>query len=140
MIIGLFILVIGILLLLNNLNIGVDIGIRQILRLWPVIPLVLGLSWLASSIGSTTTEEGKKTYFFWGQFVADVILIAIGVIYLGRNLDLFDFNTAILWNLIWPVILILIGFNLLRGKAHGGGGRFTFMGGTKLCGSQPWKL
>lgn len=140
LIIGLFILVIGILLLLNNLNIGVDINIRQILRLWPVIPLVLGLSWFASSFGSTNSEEGKKTYFSWGQFVTAVILIAIGVIYLGRNLDLFDFNTAILWNLIWPVILILIGFNLLRGKVHGGGGRFTFMGGTKLGGSQPWRL
>jgi len=62
LIIGLFILVVGILLLLNNLNIGVNIDIRQIMRLWPVIPLVLGLSWLVSSFGSSETEEG----FFLG--------------------------------------------------------------------------
>ncbi len=139
---GLVILVVGVILLLNNLVEGIDIDVRQVLRLWPVIPLVLGLSWLFASFGSSSAEGEQKAFFSWGQFVTALIAIAIGVIFLGRNLDLFYVDTRIFWNLLWPVVLILIGISLLRGRAFSsaGGGRFAFMGGSEIGGSEPWKL
>jgi len=39
---GLAVLVIGIILLLSNLGVDIDIEVRQVLRLWPVIPLIIG--------------------------------------------------------------------------------------------------
>ena len=142
LIIGLAVLVIGVLLLLNNIGLGIEIDVRQILMLWPVIPLILGLNWLVLSFGSSGSKDGRRVYFSWGQFITALIFIAIGTAFLGRNLGFFTFELRIFFNLIWPVILILIGFNLIRGRSHGGGkgGRFTFMGGTNVGGAQPWKL
>ena len=142
LLIGLAILIVGVLLLLNNLNLGIEIEIRQILRLWPVLPLLLGLNWLILSFGSSGQQDGRKIYFSWGQFVTALIFIALGVVFLGRNLGLFEVNLNLFFNLLWPFILILIGVNLLRGRPHSGGrgGRFTFMGGTNVGGAEPWKL
>ncbi len=142
LIVGLAVLIIGVILLLNNLGVGIEIEVREILRLWPVIPLILGLNWLFLSFGSSEGAEGKKVFFSWGQFITALIAIAIGVIFLGRNLGLFEVDTSMFFNLLFPVILILIGFNLLRGRAQssGSGGRFTFMGGANVGGAEPWKL
>ena len=142
LIIGLAIVVIGVLLLLNNLDLGIEIDIRQVLSLWPVIPLVIGLNWLFLSFGSSAAGEKKKIYFSWGQFITALIAIAIGVVYLGRNLGLFEVDLRLFWNLFWPLILIFIGFSLLRGKSKNSGraGRFAFMGGANVGGPQPWKL
>jgi len=65
---GLVVLVVGVLLLLNNLNIGVQINIRDLLQYWPVILLILGLNWLFLSFGSTSGTEGSKAYFSWGHY------------------------------------------------------------------------
>jgi len=142
LIIGLAVLIVGVLLLLNNLNLGVEIEMSQILRLWPVIPLILGLNWLFLSFSSTGSAEGKKIYFSWGQFVTALIFIAVGVIYLGRNLGLFEVEVQLFWNILWPLVLILIGINLLKGKTFSGvkGGRFTFLGGSNVGSPHPWKL
>ncbi len=142
LVIGLAVLVLGVILLLNNLGVGIEIETRQVLRLWPVIPLILGLNWLFLSFGSTESDKGKRVFFSWGQFITALITIAIGVVFLGRNLGLFEVDTSLFFNIIWPVILILIGISLLRGKAHssGKGGRFTFMGGSNVGGAESWKL
>lgn len=142
LLIGLAVLVIGVLLLLNNLDLGIEFEMRQVLRLWPVIPLILGLNWLILSFGSSSREEGRKVFFSWGQFISSLMFIAIGVVFLGRNLGLFEVDLGLFFNLLWPVILILIGINLIRGRSGSGGkgGRFTFMGGTNVGGAQPWKL
>ncbi|MGM0689027.1 MAG: LiaI-LiaF-like domain-containing protein [Bacillota bacterium] len=142
LIVGIAIVVIGVILLLNNLDLGIEIDIRQALSLWPVIPLVIGLNWLFLSFGSSNAGGKKKIYFSWGQFITGLIAITIGVIYLGRNLGLFDVDLRLFWNLFWPLILIFIGFSLLRGKTKSSnrGGRFAFLGGANVGGPQPWKL
>lgn len=142
LLIGLAVLVVGVLLLLNNFGLGIEIDMRQILMLWPVIPLILGLNWLVLSFGSSGSPDGRRVYFSWGQFIIALIFIVIGAAFLGRNFGLFTFELRFFFNLIWPIILILIGFNLIRGRSHAGGkgGRFTFMGGTNVGGVQPWKL
>ncbi len=139
---GLIITVVGVLLLLNNLVEGIDVDVRLIIRFWPVIPLVFGLNWVISSFGSTSAAGEQRVFFSWGQFVTGLLAIAVGVIFLGRNLDLFYVDISIFWNLLWPIILILIGFSFLRGRAFSSasGGRFAFMGGAKVGGSEPWKL
>jgi predicted membrane protein len=139
---GLAIVVVGVLLLLKNLGLNIDIDISQILSYWPVIPLLLGLNWLFLSFGSTKAEEGKKVFFSWGLFTTALIAIAVGVVFLGRNLGLFQIDTRLFWNLLWPFVLILIGINLLRGRvvSDGKGGRFSFMGGSNVGGAQPWNL
>jgi len=140
--IGIAIVVAGVLLLLDNLVDAVEVNFRQIFQYWPVIPLIIGLNWLTTSFGSVSRETGKKTYFSWGQFITALIAIAVGVIFLGRNLNLFYVDTSTLFNIALPVILILIGVNLLRGRAQkpGKGGRFAFMGGSEVGSSKPWKL
>lgn len=141
LVIGLAILIIGVLLLLSNLGLGIEIEIREILRLWPVIPLILGFNWLFLSFGYTAARGEKKIYFSWGQFITALFAITIGVVYLGRNLGLFEVDLGLFWNIFWPIVLIFIGFNLLRGRTgRGGGGRFVFMGGAEVGGKQPWKL
>lgn len=142
LIIGLAVLTVGVLLLLNNLGIGIEIEIRQVLRLWPVIFLILGINWLILSFGSTASEAGRKVFFSWGQFLTALVFIAFGAVFLGRNLGLFKVDLSIIFNLLWPVILILVGFSLLRGRSQNGGsgGRLVVMGGTKVGAEQPWKL
>ncbi len=142
LIIGLAVLTVGVLLLLNNLGLGIEIEIRQVIRLWPVILLILGINWLILSFGSIGSEAGRRVFFSWGQFITALIFIAVGVVFLGRNLGLFEVDLSIFFNLLWPVILILVGFNLLRGRSHnsGKGSRLVVMGGTKVGGDQPWKL
>jgi len=139
---GLVVVVVGVLLLLNNLDLGVQFSIKELFRYWPVIPLILGINWLFLSFGSQKSESGSKVFFSWGQFVTALIFIAIGVIYLGRNLGFFNFNTTLFWNLLWPLILILIGISLLRGRSisSGGRGRVSIMSGSKIGSNQPWKL
>lgn len=141
-VIGLVVLVVGVLFLLNNLDIGLDINIGKVFSLWPVIPLVLGLNWLFLAFRSTGSETGSRVFFPWGQLITSLVATAVGVLFLGRNLGLFHFETRLFWSLFWPVILILVGFSLLRGRAASGGqgGRFTLMGEANIGGDQPWKL
>ena len=142
LIFGLAILLVGLVLLLNNMGLNIDLDIRQLLSYWPVIPLLFGLNWLFLSFGSTKAEEGKKVFFSWSLFTTALIAIAVGVVFLGRNLGLFQVDTRLFWNLLWPFVLILIGINLLRGRTVSGGkgGRFAFMGGSNVGGAQPWNL
>lgn len=140
LIFGLVILVLGVLILLSNL--GVPIGVDRVWSYWPVIPLILGLNWMILAFRSVGSAEGRRVYFSWGQFLTALIALAIGVVYLGRNLALFEVDTSILWRLFWPVLLILIGVSLLRGRSVAGqsGGRFALMGGINVGGDAPWKL
>lgn len=45
--------------------------------------------------------------------MAPLIIIGIGVIFLLRNLGIIE---PPVWNILWPVILIIIGFSGLLGK------------------------
>lgn len=99
---GLFVLIVGILILLQNLDV---VNIGTVLSYWPVIFIILGFItyYRHRSIGG----------IIWGT-----ILIAIGVGILapkfGIEIDIFDY---------WPLILVLIGLsmvvNSLRNPSHG---------------------
>ena len=91
-IIGLFIILFGILLLINNLVPGFYFLNR--LFSWPVILIVIGVV-----IGHKSRYENPISY----------ILIGIGVFFLVLRLFSVYLNAAI----FWPVILIAIGFTLI---------------------------
>ena len=98
-IIALFVILIGVLFLLQNLGIPISFDIWE---LWPVALILVGLSHL-----SRTRDTG--------QSLGGWILIIIGVLFLLSNLAIipygfFDF---------WPVILILVGLLILKNAFWG---------------------
>lgn len=92
---GILVIAAGTLLLLENLF-GYDLGI-SVWGLWPVLLILFGLQHILRP------EPARQT-------TAGIIFILIGALFLGNNLDLF----YIRFSVIWPVILILIGFAILR--------------------------
>lgn len=136
-IIGLFIIIIGVLMLLERLGYGVDAG--HVWDYWPVIPFLIGINWFFLAFRASGRKSGEKVFFPWGQLVTAIILIIAGVLFLGRNLGIIDQELIRhFWRMLIPVIIIFIGISLLRGKAAGGS-RLAIMGGIEE-GRSPWKL
>lgn len=96
--IGLAIILIGVLAILANLGLGENINIWDY---WPVILIVIGLSLLLQPTPYRNTFPG-------------LVFVIIGLLFLLGNFDIIDFG----FNLLWPIIIILIGIGILR---HGMG-------------------
>lgn len=131
-IVGLAILAAGIIILLGNLEVLRDPG--QYLAYWPVVLIALGVLWIA---GAMQASSGSPS---WSGLITGGFVLFLGVVYLGRNLDLFHFQMRHVWRMVWPALLILVGITLLRGRAAGPGGRTAFMGAVEMGGSERWKL
>ena len=96
---GAIVVVIGCLLLLDNLGL---VRFHDVWQYWPA----LLVAWGASRIVDSRTPSG----YFWGGIVA-----LIGALLLLDTLDIINFNLAI----IWPLILIAFGVSvLLRALEH----------------------
>jgi predicted membrane protein len=95
-ILGLLIIAVGVVFMLDNLEI---IYAGDYLRYWPALLIVWGFSKVIQSPGS----PGKT--FGW-------ILMGAGTAMLLHRLDIIYFQ---IWDW-WPVILIIIGLNFLRGS------------------------
>jgi len=93
-IVALFIILAGALLLAQNM--GVDISIN-VWELWPLILIFVGFGHLIRPGSNRQPLNG-------------IILIGIGLIFLGNNLDWFYLDFAQLW----PIILILVGLMMIR--------------------------
>lgn len=109
-----FLILLGVTLLLNNLNIGgfeLDLG-----TYWPVFPLLWGVGIALEALGRET-RDGEKAYFSMGQFITGLVVIFISAAYLGRNLELFLIDFSTFWQLFWPIVIILIGISLFRGRS-----------------------
>src|SRR5690349_4031001 len=97
---GLIVAGVGILFLLNNLNI---IYIHDWWRYWPVILIAIGVTKLVDSPHAHERTGGG-------------IMLIVGGIFLAVNLG---FVTGRVWQL-WPVILIGIGVMMLFNRAQSG--------------------
>lgn len=116
----------GVILLLNNFEITrIDIG-DLIGNFWPVILLLWGFN--------VVVARKNNTDLFIGG-----LLILLGVLMLGNNLNIFEFDFSWIWGAIWPTLLIIIGFNLLQGAKGKGKTNWAIMGGVDKT-KTPWKL
>ena len=140
---GVFLIALGVAFLLDELDV---LSIRQMLRFWPLVLVVLGVRQLW---GARDRRAG-----FTGA-----ALIGAGGLFLLDSLDIVDFD---IWDL-WPLILVAIGFRMLafpasrapaarggddgvedwsisfgsidrriRSEDYRGGSASAFMGGVKL--------
>ncbi|GGD74696.1 hypothetical protein GCM10010911_35760 [Paenibacillus nasutitermitis] len=99
---GLFIVIIGISLLLRQGGF-LDFSISDVIRVfWPVLLLLSGFQELLKK-----RERGGSS--LWGGFV----LIAIGFVFLGRNLNLFDWSVGDLVRSALPFIIIIFGIRMI---------------------------
>jgi len=124
---GVIIIGLGILLLLNNFGVT-DISIWNLISdYWPIFLIIWGTQFL--------TYDGKGV----SEIVTGVVLTLVGILLLGNNLDWFSFNISYLWKVFWPVILILLGINFIRGMKPIGKSNWALMGGFEKKHEQ-WQL
>jgi predicted membrane protein len=94
MVIGVFVILIGLLLLLDNFEL---VDAREYLAYWPALLVMLGVAALVRP------GAGGK---IWG-----VVLIIVGGVLLLRRLDLLYISLGD----VWPLVLILLGAALIWG-------------------------
>lgn len=97
LVVGLLVIAAGVLLLLEKMRVIADV---DVLDYWPVILIVLGIGKLL--------QPGLDGYrrVFWG-----IIITAVGVLFLLNNLHYLHF-----WfDDLWPILIIVIGFEMIRG-------------------------
>lgn len=142
LILGLFLLLVGVVTVLGLF--GLEVSAGKVWSYWPVIPLILGLNWMLLSFPSSSDhpDQGRKTSFSGGRFVAGLFFFAIGVLYLGRKFGYFlNIDTGLIWKIFFSLIIILVGYELIRGSiSRQGRGRWAIMGGVNVGGATPWKL
>lgn len=95
-VLGILIIVLGVIFMLDNFG---YFDAAVIVRYWPAILVVYGAAKVVQSPGSPGRVFG-------------VILIAVGSMMLLDKMDIIEFR-LLDW---WPVILIIIGMNFLRGS------------------------
>jgi predicted membrane protein len=99
-VLGIFVLLAGILFLLQNLGI---LYIRNIWQFWPLILIGVGTAHMLDS----HTLRGR----FWGMFI-----LMLGLFFLANSLGYLPWD---IWRLFWPAVLIFWGLAILA-RALGG--------------------
>lgn len=123
---GLVIVALGVIFLLGNFDL-VEVSVSRMIRTyWPVALLLVGLNIL-------TNNRDK------GGYISALIFIALGLLFLGRNLDLYYFDLRFFWRLFWPVVLILLGISFLRGPQAQGRSNWAVMGSVERT-DKGWPL
>lgn len=96
---GLVVVAVGIVFLLNHLGvITMSIG-EFFATYWPGFVILFGIQGMLLQTGGA---------FWWNPLV-----ILIGVLFLGRNLEWFDWDIGDAMQLIWPIVIILIGMSMI---------------------------
>ncbi|MEW5865533.1 MAG: cell wall-active antibiotics response protein LiaF [Bacillota bacterium] len=135
---GLGVIALGIVWLLRNLGIvEVDIG-DLFATYWPVLLIVWGIDALVSAIISRAGEESRRGVFS-GAGLVGLFLLVLGLVILGRNMGLYWVDLSILFRILWPAVIILIGWSLIRGASGCGGTRWAVMSGIDLK-NRGWRL
>ncbi|MCM3629218.1 cell wall-active antibiotics response protein LiaF [Paenibacillus glycanilyticus] len=105
---GLVIISVGVFFLLKQLGmIDYDISIGEIIsNYWPVVLLWIGLHGLLAG------RQGHGSGWWAGM------MILLGFIFLGHNLEWFAWSFGDIVSYAWPIIIILVGINFLRRPRH----------------------
>lgn len=96
---GLGIIAVGVLALLNALNIN---GISEFAGMW--WPMAIIFAGVLMFINNPR------------QFVWPLIVIGAGTLWQLRELDMLTFNP---WQLFWPIVIIAVGLSVLINRSHG---------------------
>lgn len=129
---GTIIIIFGLVLLLNNFNIA-DIDLGDIISTyWPIVFIYFGIDTL-------TTHHHKRKNINKGNLITGLFLILLGGAILGRNMGYYNFDFSILWNSLWPIIIIIIGFNILKGSQKTKSSSWALMSGVEHK-NEGWKL
>ncbi len=139
--VGGLIVVIGFIFLLNNLGLtSIELG-DLVVTYWPIILILWGFDVMGQEFVNKDSRNGEKTIYA-SSIITGLTLLAIGLLILGRNLELFDFDLSILWNVFWPLVVIFIGWILIRGAKNmsgSGGTHWAVMSGLEFK-NKGWKL
>ena len=122
---GLIIIAFGVLALLNNFGLT-HISLSYLFNLlWPLLLFGAGISLI--------------THRDLPGVITGAILISLGVLFFGRNAGLFDFDMTYFWQGFWPVIIILIGINILFKSSHNTPWKSGLMGAVDKT-KETWDL
>jgi len=112
---GILIIGIGVIALLNNFGLT-HISFDYLLNLlWPLLLVVAGINLIAN--------RGNLNSVIMGA-----ILVGLGVVFLGRNANLFEIDMRYFWQGFWPIIIILIGISLFNKDKSNNNGHLALMG------------
>jgi hypothetical protein len=135
---GILAILFGLLWFLNNIGLTqTDIG-RLFVVYWPVLLILWGAEVLIRDVAYGSQGESRSTGIC-STILNGAILIVIGALILGSNLGIYRFDFSIVWKIFWPVVLILIGWSLLRGTTSTGGTHWAIMSGIELR-NKGWRL
>ena len=88
--------------MLNSLGVT-DIRIGYIVKtFWPILLIIWGIQFFMYP------GKGKA------EIAAGIIILAIGILLQGNKLQWFTVDLALLWNILWLIILLLLGVALIR--------------------------
>ena len=129
--IGLLIILIGAIALLNNFGITA-VSLSWFLNLvWPLLFVAAGVNWISRG---SSGDRGRLAHLVTGA-----VLAAVGVLFFGANAGLFDLDKTSFWKGFWPVIIILIGINVMFKNEHNMGGNTAIMGAVDKT-KDSWEL
>jgi hypothetical protein len=135
---GVVAILLGLLWFFNNIGIThVAIG-RLIAVYWPVLFVIWGLEIILREITYRSQAESRSTGLR-STVLNGAILVVIGALILGSNLGIWSLNLSVVWQVFWPVVLILIGWSILRGTTTTGGTHWAIMSGIELR-NKGWRL
>lgn len=125
LIIGLVIIIIGVISLLNNFGVtAVTVGYFFGL-LWPLLLITAGLNLIRNR-----NIAG---------YITGAILVIFGVLFLVRNSGLLDFDLTWFWQVFWPLLIIIIGVNIMVKSNRNQGGNVAIMGAVDKT-KDAWNL
>jgi hypothetical protein len=132
---GILIIVLGVIWLLKNLGVFVDLNVGELISTyWPLLVVAGGVDLLSREVISCPSE--KRSF---RCYVNGLVLIIIGLFILGNNLEWYTVNMAIVGKVFWPLLIILIGWGMLRNTSGSGGMHWAVMSGIDLK-QQGWKM
>lgn len=121
---GLIVVLAGVILLLNNL----EVTKVNIVQFWPVLLIVWGFSALFS---------GSRNL---GAQGISLFVVLLGVTFLANNLGWADINVGNVFRIIIPVLIILLGASLFFGRPFAGKSTLAILGGVERGKNAPWEF
>jgi predicted membrane protein len=105
-IIGLIVIACGTVLMLNTLNItNVQLGSIMSEYFWPAVFILIGVSFWTSGKHLST-----------GRLIIGLMFVGLSALVIAGHLGWVHMVITNVWTLFWPIVIIIVGINLLGGS------------------------